>query len=269
MYGETMLSGQQDATEPSGIGGSNEAEVDEGKDEPVARGRPRRAAQQNKMKAKAFSRKQAEGYDSLGSIEDESDATSSGNEWDGGDEDEPDDHIDDDDDDDEEEEDEEDVDMSDNSVAAEEEDDPQQSLVVSLRYTQKHQVPSSQDTPNGPPAKPENHSTTPTPTGSSKVPPPPLSETAPSTTEHVPQSSHHAPKPTQDAAPTPHSRSTEHAARGQYPASSDPKPQVSRPLPPPPPEEKNHTPSLPQSQSEEKPTSSPLAVTFGNGPGGI
>ena len=257
MYGETVLSGQQEATESSRIGGSNEAEVYEDKDGPVAHGRPRRAAQQNKMKAKALPRKHAEGYDSLGSIDDESDATSSGNEWDGGDEDEPDDHIDDDDDDDEEEEEEEeDVDMSDNSVAGEEGDDPQQSLVVSLRYTQKHRFPSSQDTPNGPPAKPENHSINPTPTGSSKGPPPPL-ETAPST-EPVTKSSHDAPKPAQT---TPHSRSAEH------PASLDPKPQV--PPPPPPPREKDYTPSLPHPQSQEKPPSSGLAVTFGNGRGGI
>ena len=201
MYGETMLSGQQETTERSRTGGSNEAEVDEDKDGPVARGRPRRAAQQNKIKAKAFSRKHTEGYDSLGSIDDDSDATSSGNEWDGGDEDEPDDHVD--DEEEEEEEEEEDVDMSDNSGAEEEEeeDNPQQSLVVSLRYTKKHRSPLSQDAQNGLPAKPENHSITPKPISNAKGP---LSETAHSI-EKLTNFSHDAPK---------YSRSTEHAAHG-------------------------------------------------------
>ena len=138
-----MWSGQQDATDHSKIVSSGRAEDDEDEDEPVSRGRPRRAAQQNRVKAKPPSRKHTEGYDSLGSMDDESDATSSGNEWDGGDEDEPDDHVDD-------EEEDEDVDMSDDSVAEEEEGDPRQSLVVSLRYTKSHRSPPSQDTRNGP-----------------------------------------------------------------------------------------------------------------------
>ena len=267
MYGETMLSGQQDATEHSMIGRSNEAEGDEGKDEPVARGRPRRAAQQTKIKAKAFSRKHTEGYDSLGSIDDESDATSSGNEWDGGDEDEPDDHVDDDDDEVEEEDDEdEDVDMSDISGAEEEGDDPTQSLVVSLRYTKKPRFPPSQDKgmQDGPPAaKSENHNII-APMHSSNIKGPPSSETAHST-EHLAKSSHDdAFKSTQDAALAPYPRSTEHAAAmGQYTASLGPQPRVSPPPVPPPPGANNPIPSL--SQPEAKPTPGGLVPTFGNG----
>ena len=84
-------------------------------------------------------------------MDEESDATSSGNEWEGGDEDEHDDHIDD-------EEEDEDVDMSDNSGAEEGEDDLRQSLVISLRYTKNRRSPPSQGSQNGP-AIFEYHST--------------------------------------------------------------------------------------------------------------
>lgn len=160
-----MLSGQQDATAHSRITEIGAAEDDEDADEPRVGGRPRRAAQQNRIKAKPFSRKQTEGYDSLESMGDESDATSSGNEWDGGDEDEPDDQIDD-------EEEDEDVDMSDDSRAEEEEDDPRQSLVVSLRYMKSRRSPASQQIQNRP-AVVEDHNISLMNTSSSKK----LSET--------------------------------------------------------------------------------------------
>ena len=220
-----MLSGQQDATEHSKPGDLDEAENDD-EDEPRSHGRPRRAAQNNRNKAKPFSGKHTEGYDSLGSMDDESDATSTGNEWDGGDEDEPDDHIDD-------EEEDEDIDMSDNSGADEEEDDPRQSLVVSLRYTKSRRSPPSQDTRNGL-AVSGDHSISPMTTTSSKRP----SET-PYSTDGPTKSLNIVSKSTQDAAPTEPFRSTQqsaplrlaslagHGASAQDAARTDPRPQVS------------------------------------------
>ena len=64
-----------------------------------------------------------DGYNALDEMDDESDATSSGNEWDGRDDDEVDDNLGDDD---------EDEDMSDDDM--EPDDDSKQSLLVSLRY---------------------------------------------------------------------------------------------------------------------------------------
>ena len=222
-----MLSGQQDATEHSKPGDLDEAENDDGEDEPRSHGRPRRAAQNSRNKAKPFSRKHTEGYDSLGSMDDESDATSSGNEWDGGDEDEPDDRIDD-------EEEDEDIDMSDNSGAEEEEeDDPRQSLVVSLRYTKSRQSPPNQDTRNGLTVS-EDHSISPMTTTNSKGP----SET-PYSMDGPTKSLNIVPKSTQDAVPTDSFRSTQqpaplrlaslagHGASAQHAARTDPRPQVS------------------------------------------
>ena len=199
---------------------SGAAEDDEDEEEPVARGRPRRAAQQSRVKAKTLSGKHTEGYDSLGSMDDESDATSTGNEWDGGDEDEPDDRVDD-------EEEDEDVDMSDNSVA-EEEDDSRQSLVVSLRYLKNRPSPPRQDT-----ATSKDHSIPPMTTNNAKEP----SEMAYSI-DFPTKSLNDAPKTTQDAVHTQHSRSTqqyppfhhavltEHVAPVQYVAPTGPQTQV-------------------------------------------
>lgn len=202
-YGEATLSGKQGATQHSRTGGLDGAEDDENEDEdePVSRGRPRRAAQQNRAKPKSLTAKHTKGYDSLGSMDDESDATSTGNEWDGGDEDEPDDHVDD-------EEEDEDVDMSDISGAEEEEeeDDTQQSLVVSLRYKKKLPPPRNQDMRNGP-AISEDHSVPPMTISSLKG----LSETDYST-DGLAKSSSDAPNSHRDAAPTQDSRSTQ-----QYP----------------------------------------------------
>lgn len=245
-----MLSGQQDATRQSKIGGPDGAEDDE--DEPVSRGRPRRAVQQNRVKAKLTSRKHTGGYDSMGSTDDESDATSSGHEWDGEDEDEADDHVD--------EEEDEDIDMSDNS-GAEEEEDSRQSLVVSLRYMKSCPYPPSQDTRNGP-ALSEDHSIPPMTSGDPKKPSARADSTA-GLTKFLTD----APKPTPDAALTQYSRSTqlsaplqhavltEHAAPAQYDTHTNSRPQVGHsgqgmPIAP----ENDHTPFHPNhSLSEEHP----------------
>ena len=208
-----MLNRQQDATEHSKTRGLDGAE-----DEPASRGRPRRAAQQNRIKAKAFAGKHPETYDSLGSMDDESDATSSGNEWrEGGDEDEPDDQLD--------EEEDEDVDMSDNS-GSEDEDDSRQSLVVSLRYVKGGSSPPNQDTRNGP-AISGDHNIPSMATYDSKGPS--------SAADGPNKASHDASKPTQDAAPPLYSRSIQqpqllrHAVPTEQTAHAlptDPRPQV-------------------------------------------
>ena len=223
-YGEATSSGKQVATQHSRTGGLDGAEDDEieDEDEPVSRGRPRRAAQQNKVKAKSLTANHTKGYDSLGSMDDESDATSSGNEWDGGDEDEPDEHVDD-------EEEDEDIDMSDISGAEEEEeevDDVQQSLVVSLRYKKGIPPPPSQDLRNGP-AISEDHSIPPMTISGSKG----LSETAYSI-DGLAKSSSNAPSPQRDATPTHDSRPTQHsiptkqATSTQYAATKEPRPYI-------------------------------------------
>ena len=212
-----MLSGQQDAAQQSRNDELVNAEDDEDEHEhgPVSRGRPRRAAQQNRVKAKPLAREHAEEYNSLGSMDDESDATSSGNEWNGGDGDEPDDHIDDDDD----EEDDEDVDMSENSVAEEDDDDLPQTLVVSLRYKRSRPFSPSQDTQNGSTIS-KDHSILPMTSDNPKEPP---------------ESAYlqDAPKSTQDAAPNQYSRSGHQSGllspAVQYNAPTDPRPQVGRP----------------------------------------
>ena len=215
-YGETMLSGQQDTTEQSRIGGLDEVEDDEDEGEPRSRGRPRRAARQNRIKPKPFSRKQTEGYDSLGSMEDESDVTSSGNEWDGGDEDEPDDQVDD-------EEEDEDVNMSDNSKVGDEEDDSRQSLVVSLRYAKSRQSPPNQDTRNGP-------------TVSTNLKGP---SEAPYSPDGLTKSLNDTSKPIRDERPTHYSRSLQqpqpsyHGALTGHAASAQPQVSQSTPVAPP------------------------------------
>ena len=81
-------------------------------------------------------RKHIEGYNALDDMEDESDASTSGGEWDGGDDDEVDDNIVDDEEDD-------DADMSESGRSVDELDDEvafQPSLVVSLRYHPKHKM---------------------------------------------------------------------------------------------------------------------------------
>ena len=216
------MSGQQDATQQSRNDELERAEDNEDEDEdeeengPVSRGRPRRAAQQNRVKAKPLAREPAEEYNSLESMDDESDATSSENEWDGGDGDEPDDHIDDD-----EEDEDEDVDMSENSVAEEEEDDDDlpQTLVVSLRYKRSRPFFPGQDTQNGSTISKDYNL---------------LSMTSNKPKEPT-ESAYlqDAPKSTQDAAPNQYSTSGHQSGllspAVQYTAPTDPQPQVGRP----------------------------------------
>lgn len=138
-YGESMLSGKADDSRPPSISGMDGA--DEEDDQPVSCGRPRRAAQQNETNYKAHSKKHIDGYIALDSMDDNSDASLSGGEWDGGDDDEPDDVIEEEDDD---------VEMSDDeanpSEEEEEEEDVPQSLIVSLRYEKTHSSPPNTTT---------------------------------------------------------------------------------------------------------------------------
>ncbi|KAL8794855.1 MAG: hypothetical protein Q9195_002567 [Heterodermia aff. obscurata] len=137
-YGETMLESHQDKQAPSaarvydGPGEADGAGV-------ATRGRTR-GTSRNESGQRVKSRSNTNGIDALGAMDDESDATSSGEEWDGGN----------DDDDDEideqlgEEESHEDTDLSDDNNSDELEDintDRQGSLIVSLRYKQKKPEP--------------------------------------------------------------------------------------------------------------------------------
>ncbi|KAM0804697.1 hypothetical protein BDR22DRAFT_834584 [Usnea florida] len=214
-YGEAILRGQQDAMQQSRKDELERAEDNEDEDEdgPVSRGRPRRAAQQNRVKPKPLAREPAEEYNSLESMEDESDATSSENDWDGGDGDEPDDHIDDDDEDEDEE-----VDTSESSVVEEDDDDLPQTLVVSLRYKRSRPFPPSEDTQNGSTIS-KDHSLLPMTSADPKEP-----------TESA--YSQDAPKSTQDAAPNQYSMYGHQSglpSAVRYTAPADPRTQVSRP----------------------------------------
>ena len=132
-----MLSGRADASETRSNGAMEAAEGDD-EDPPVSRGRARRTTQQNGVRPKPQPRKHIEGYNSLDSMDDESDAASSGG-WDGGDDDESEDHVEDDEED-------EDVEMSDaeENDSEGEDDNAHRSLVVSLRYL-KSQLPPPKD----------------------------------------------------------------------------------------------------------------------------
>ncbi len=138
-YGEIMPK-EKLITEPSKVDDSVTTETREGQLMPS--GRTRQRAQRNGGTVKARSGMHIEGYNALDEMEDETDASSSGAEWDGGDDDDVDDHIVDD-------EDEEDADMSDDqsSIAEEEEvvaakiSRPRSSLVVALRYQKKDDAP--------------------------------------------------------------------------------------------------------------------------------
>ncbi|KAL6713154.1 hypothetical protein ACLMJK_009275 [Lecanora helva] len=136
-YGEAVPSRREDIKERSMNGDLNVPANDEM--EPMRNGRPPRTI------PKGHPRKQQGDYDSLDSMDDGTDVTSSGGEWQGGDEEEPDDPMDD-------EEDEDDAEMSDDSFANEEQ---HQSLMISLKYRKTHLVPpvqslqSNGNLPNG------------------------------------------------------------------------------------------------------------------------
>lgn len=137
-----MLSGQHESTEMPETNENHSAETVG--EEIISRGRTRGSAYRNGVTHSTQPRKHIEGYNALDEMEDESDASSSGGDWDGADDDEVDDIIVDDEDDD-------DADMSDDepSVANDEESpkedfhDRPKSLVVSLRYRKNVDNPST------------------------------------------------------------------------------------------------------------------------------
>lgn len=126
-YGESILAGQVNAQRRSSLVGMDGVEDHE--EQVRSRGRPRRTAQHLESKPKSRSLKHIEGYNSLDSMDYESDATSSEGEWNGGEAEEPDDQVND-------EEEDEDLEMSgdDEDKATDEEEERRQTLVVSLRY---------------------------------------------------------------------------------------------------------------------------------------
>lgn len=130
-----MHSGQHDDKEDPATGGIDGTEATE--EQPISTARPRRSTYKNGISQKPRGRQHIEGYNSVDDTEGESDATSSGGEWEGGDDDDVDDNI-------VNGEDDADVDMSDDdaSIAEEEEHgegyDRRRSLVVSLRYQKNH-----------------------------------------------------------------------------------------------------------------------------------
>lgn len=138
-YGESIPRGQQNA-EASNVDENPAPGVGEGELAPI--GRTRQSVLRNGANVKARPGTHIQGYNALDEMEEESDASSSGAEWDGGDDDDADDHVAD-------EEDEEDADMSDDesSIADEEEavntdiTPPRSSLVVALRYQKTDDTP--------------------------------------------------------------------------------------------------------------------------------
>ena len=128
-YGETMLTGQHDNREAPPVGG-NDVAADVNEEQPVSTGRARRSASGTGVQGGRKGREHIPGYNQVDEMDDESDATSSGGEWEGGDDDVDEKVIDDEDDD--------DADMSDDEVSVDEEDEEidvgKPSLVVSLRY---------------------------------------------------------------------------------------------------------------------------------------
>ena len=137
-----MLSGQVEGVEHERSSSANGADADH--EEPV----PRARSQHTAPSAKHRPGKHIDGYNALDEMDDESDAPSSGNEWDSGAEDEPDDQADDDDEEDE-------VEMSDeNNYIAQQEgsedevDERSHSLVVSLRYSRIESSPLPKEATN-------------------------------------------------------------------------------------------------------------------------
>lgn len=131
-YGETILSGQQDdqtlATK------AYDGYAEDGEEGAITRGRTRGASSRNGVVQSIRSGNRTNSYNAVDAMDDESDATSSGGEWDGDDDDdEVDEHV-------AEEDSNDDTEMSDNNkgdLPEEVDTDQQSSLVVSLRYHQK------------------------------------------------------------------------------------------------------------------------------------
>lgn len=139
-YGEYIPSISNGASEPPSNGG-----LDGAADEEVglvSNARSQRATRESGVKANVRPGKHQGGSDSVESMDDESDVTSSGGEWQGGDDHESDEPM---ENEDEDEDDDDDVERSDNDGGLEE--DPRQSLVVSLRYLKNHSSPFIRDAP--------------------------------------------------------------------------------------------------------------------------
>ena len=129
-YGESMLSGAHIHDEDAAMSGGDAAPNTEAA--PLSRTRTRGLVLAPHVKEK---RKHIEGYNALDDMEDESDASTSGGEWDGEEDDEIEDNVVDDDEDD-------DADMSESGRSVDELEElvTQPSLMVSLRYHPKHSV---------------------------------------------------------------------------------------------------------------------------------
>ena len=165
-YGESIPSQQVETSEQPISDGLDGAADDEA--EPKSRGRSLLVPQ------KIRSQTQRGEDDSLGSMDDESDVTSSEGEWEGGDDEDPDEPVEDEDDD-------EDIEMSD-------EQDPQQSLIVSLRYLKSHSTPPMDNTcSNGDfsnyTSVPSNKTFNPDASNSSSLAPPASNSTQPALRE--------------------------------------------------------------------------------------
>ena len=133
-----MLSGQHEPAEVNGVSGMDAADDED--DEPV-RSRYRRAAQTDGLKNRIRARKAVDDTGLSDDMDDATDITSSGHEWEGADYNEPDDEFD------EEEEEDEDIELSD-EVASRgdiEHSGTQRSLVVSLRYAKVGSSPAPPD----------------------------------------------------------------------------------------------------------------------------
>lgn len=141
-YGETITSAHEDSQQLSANGDTDANENTESQQ--LSLGRPQRTAYKDRDIQNRQFTKNINGYESLGELDDESD-TSSGEEWNGGDENESDDNA-------AEFEDEDDEEMNDSISANSREGDSStaendrspHSLVVSLRYL-KHQNISTED----------------------------------------------------------------------------------------------------------------------------
>lgn len=127
-YGETLSNEQHVQGQALAIGG-----VDGIEEEEKAQYTSTYAGRATRNRAQKIRHRGVEN-DSTEGLDDESDVTSSGHEWDGGDEDEADDHVDDGDDD------EIDEDMSEDELGTDREPQPQRTLVVSLRYSPRTTV---------------------------------------------------------------------------------------------------------------------------------
>ncbi|KAL9601733.1 MAG: hypothetical protein Q9219_002344 [cf. Caloplaca sp. 3 TL-2023] len=122
-YGETRTSTQHDHGQTSSIGGLDGTDDDEKPQQSVLRsGRATRSEKRKELT-------HAEDSESADGMDDDSDTTESGQEWNGGDEDEADDHVDNGQDDDNMTD-----DISEDELAISSVPHPQRSLVISLRY---------------------------------------------------------------------------------------------------------------------------------------